>query len=221
MPNTAGGTTPQPPSFEKRLPIALALMMLVLLASQYFFKPAPGPKPVKPAADKAAAAAVTTPPASNVGTTGQAANVAQPIPGQTAATSETTTDIDTQLYHIVFTNRGAVVKSWVLKNFKDNENKPLELVDQVGLANSGGKLPLPFSIETKDQKLSFDPNGVLYRVDPSGDGTGVSFEYSDGHTAIRKSFQFGKGSYLSEIRSSVVQGGTPIPHFLMWRGGFG
>ena len=54
MPTKPGGATPQPPSIEKRLPLALALMMLVLLVSQYIFKPVPGPKPVAPVNDKAA-----------------------------------------------------------------------------------------------------------------------------------------------------------------------
>ncbi len=55
MSTNIGSVPPKPPSFEKRLPIALALMMLVLLASQYFFKPAPGPKPVTPANKEQAA----------------------------------------------------------------------------------------------------------------------------------------------------------------------
>jgi hypothetical protein len=46
MSTNIGSVPPKPPSLEKRLPLALALMMLVLLASQYLFKPAPGPKPV-------------------------------------------------------------------------------------------------------------------------------------------------------------------------------
>ncbi len=62
MPNNSPGGTSgsQPPSLEKRLPIALALMMLVLLVSQYLFKPAPGPKPVKPVTNDAATASQVT-----------------------------------------------------------------------------------------------------------------------------------------------------------------
>ena len=50
MSNSPGSIKPEPPSFEKRLPLALALMMLVLLGWQYFFKPpAPKPAPAAPA----------------------------------------------------------------------------------------------------------------------------------------------------------------------------
>src|ERR1700761_9023793 len=113
MPNSPGSDptgrlTKDPPSFEKRLPIALALMMLVLLASQYFFKPAPGPKPVKPINDKAASQ-VTTKPVTTPAI--QAATPAPPPSGVEAANAETTNEIDTVLYHVILTNRGAAIKS--------------------------------------------------------------------------------------------------------------
>ena len=67
MPNSSGGPSGQPPSLEKRLPLALALMMLVLLVSQYIFKPAPGPKPVKPLNDAQTAQVTQKPAAAQTG----------------------------------------------------------------------------------------------------------------------------------------------------------
>ncbi|MCU1293463.1 MAG: protein translocase subunit yidC [Bryobacterales bacterium] len=219
MPNTAGGTTPQPPSLEKRLPIALALMMLVLLASQYFFKPAPGPKPAKPVDDKIASQVTTKP---TTGATAQAAASEAPATGQIGASKEITAEIDTAVYHIVFTNRGAAVKSWVLKDYKDTSGKPLQLINEQAFSSqSGAHIPLPFSIEAKDRKLSVDPDAVLYQQKISPDGTSIEYEYSDGKTTIRKSFQFSKNSYLSEVRSTVREGSSLVPHYLLWRGGFG
>ncbi len=221
MPNTSSGTTPKPPSLEKRLPIALGLMMLVLLASQYFFKPAPGPKPVKPVNDNAAAQLTKKPETTPV-TQRAAATAITPSAGQIGATAESNFDVDTSRYHIVFTNRGAAIKSWVLKDYKDTAGKPLELVnDQAYTGQSGNPIPLPFSIETKDQKLSFDPNAVLYKQTVSPGGTGIEYEYSDGKTTVRKSFQFNKDSYLSEVRSTITEGSSLLPHYLIWRGGFG
>jgi YidC/Oxa1 family membrane protein insertase len=214
--NPPSGLTPQPPSLEKRLPIALALMMLVLLASQYFFKPAPGPKPVKPGNEIAASKVVTAPPAA------AEEAVAATTPGQTQAPSEQTTQIDTDLYHLVFTNRGAIVKSWVLKKYQDEAGKPLQLINELAFGGqAGNNVPLPFAIDTKDQKLTFDPNTVLYEATGTPDGTGIDYEYSDGKTSVRKSFHFGKDTYLAEVKSTVTQGSTLIPHFLAWRGGFG
>jgi YidC/Oxa1 family membrane protein insertase len=212
MPNTSGGTQP---SLEKRLPLALALMMLVLLVSQYIFKPAPGPKPAKPLNDNAAAKVVEKPtaaPETSAAITQQRASVS----GQVQGTSEIVTNVDTDLYHVILTNKGAAIQSWVLKKYQDEAGKPLQLID-----TAAKDVPLPFSIEITGAKPSFDPNTVLYRATPTRDGTGVAYEYSDGKTVIRKSFQFGKDTYLSTVKSEVIDNGTPVPSVLMWRGGFG
>src|SRR5580692_1647846 len=106
MPNNpTGGAPSEPPSLEKRLPLALALMMLVLLVSQYIFKPAPGPKPVTHVDNKSAAAVAVKP-----ATTTEAPPEALPV-GQTQASSQTTTAIETDLYRITFSNRGGIVTS--------------------------------------------------------------------------------------------------------------
>ena len=223
MPNLTGASGSQPPSLEKRLPIALALMMLVLLASQYFFKPAPGPKPVAPANDKAAATLASNPAATAVTAVNPAASVG--APGQIAASAESTDSIETDLYKVAFTNRGAAVKSWVFKRFTDTAGKPLEVINMA--ASAGNKdtdnkdLPLPFSIDITGQKPAFDPNTVLYQPKRSADGTGISYEYSDGKTVVRKSFQFSKDSYQTEVKSAVLENNTPVPHLIEWRGGFG
>ncbi len=215
MSNSPGGASPQPPSLEKRLPIALGLMMLVLLVSQYIFKPAPGPKPVKPVNDNQAAQVTQKPAVPQVAPINTRSETAV-TPGQMHASSETTTEIDTALYHIVFTNRGAVAKSWVLKQYRDDSGKPLQVI-----ANVSGEVPLPFSLDITGEKPAFDPNAVLYRPQVSPDGLTIDYIFSDGVTSIRKSFAFSKDSYLSLVKSSVVVNGTPVPSLLMWRGGFG
>src|SRR3954451_12112136 len=106
MSTNIGSVPPKPPSFEKRLPLALALMMLVLLASQYFFKPAPGPKPASPV-NKEQAAKVTDKPAA-ASTTAQPITAAGPGGAHVSASAETDITIDTALYRVVFSNRGGV-----------------------------------------------------------------------------------------------------------------
>jgi YidC/Oxa1 family membrane protein insertase len=218
MSTSPGSVPPEPPSFEKRLPLALALMMLVLLGWQYFFKPAPAPKPV---VQPTAAASPTVAPTvqmtgekpaagSPASESGQAAAIA-PVQGN----SETTTEIDSDLYHVVFTNRGAVVKSWVLKKYKDDAGKPLQLV------TTDPQVPLPFALDFTGQKPAFDANAALYQTQVSDGGNTIDFTYSDGKTSIRKSFEFKKDSYLSTVKSSVLDGNVNLPHLLTWRGGFG
>jgi YidC/Oxa1 family membrane protein insertase len=212
MSNSPGSVNPRPPSLEKRLPIALALMMLVLLASQYFFKPAPGPKPVQQTTNKTAEPLAAKPAEA---TTAAPAPVSSSTGEQIQAGSETVTDIDTNLYHLVFSNKGAVVKSWILKRYPDSTSKPQQLI------NTAATVPLPFSIEIKDQKVSIDPNAVLYQARPTPDGLGIDYTYSDGKTTIHKSFRFGKDSYLADVKSEVLASNIPVPHLLVWRGGFG
>jgi YidC/Oxa1 family membrane protein insertase len=218
MSNSPGSVPPEPPSFEKRLPLALALMMLVLLGWQYFFKPAPAPKPATPPANVTATSSAPT-----VQMTGEKPAAAAPVSqsAQAAALApvqggaETTTEIDSDLYHIVFTNRGAVVKSWVLKKYKDDAGKPLQLI------NTESQVPLPFAMDFQAQKPAFDANAVLYQTQVSDGGDTIDFSYSDGKTSIQKSFEFKKDSYLSTVKSSVVDGNVNLPHLLTWRGGFG
>jgi YidC/Oxa1 family membrane protein insertase len=215
MSNSPGAAPPEPPSLQKRLPLALALMMLVLLVSQYIFKPAPGPKPVAPVNDKQAAQLAQKPPAPAALPPNENAPAAA-SGAQVHAASVVDSVIETDLYRIVFTNKGAVVKSWVLKKFKDDAGKPLELIN---LAASN--VPPPFSIDFNGQKPPFDPNTVLYQANVSSGGNSIEYEYSDGGATVRKSFVFSKDSYLASVKSTVIQNNTPIPHVLTWRGGFG
>ncbi len=133
------------------------------------------------------------------------------------ASGEEIVPVDTDVYHVVFSNRGAVVLSWVLKNYHSGNGKPLELVYQPGK----DRVPFPFSIDVKGQTLATDPNKALFKTERSGDGLEVSFEFSDGRALTKKSFHFTKTSYLVNVTSEVTQNGTAVPHQLTWRGGFG
>ena len=190
-------------------------MMAVLLISQYIFKPAPGPKPVAPSGNNTTAAQVTQKPPVQSQTPPLPSSPGQ-LQSPVQASTENTTEIDTSLYHVVFTNRGAAVKSWVLKKFQDNSGKPLQVVN-----TAATDLPLPFTIELNGNKPAFDPNTVFYQSKLTGGGTGIEYDYSDGRTSIRKTFQFTGSSYLSEVKCEVLENGTPVPNTLMWRGGFG
>lgn len=213
MSNSPGSTPPggAPPSLEKRLPLALALMMLVLLVSQYIFKPAPGPKPAKPINDRNAAVVVHQPPAAT-----PLPALPAPAAGDVQASSAINTEVDTDLYHIVLSNRGGVITSWVLKRYTNDAGKPLQLIN-LGAAD----VPKPFSLQITGQQSAFDPNSVLYRLTITDGGLHITYEYSNGQTTIRKSFIFSRDSYLSTIRSVVLENNTPVPSVLMWRGGFG
>ena len=49
-----------------------------------------------------------------------------------AAAAETTTVVENELYRITFSNRGGQAVSWILKKYKDDAGKPLDLVNAEG-----------------------------------------------------------------------------------------
>jgi YidC/Oxa1 family membrane protein insertase len=213
-------------SMDMRLLLSLALMGLVLFASQYFFgsfspPPAKKAEPVKTAsatgeatkegaAKGAAAEAPSNPP--------RAVESKSAPEGQIAATSQDDNIvIETNLYRVQFSNRGAVVRSWVLKRYKDLNKKPVELVNRAG----GDKFGYPFTVIAKGAQPSSDPNQALYVARKSADGFTVDFEFASGGMVARKSFKFEQDRYLVQVSSELREQGRPVQHLVAWRGGFG
>ncbi len=204
-------------TMETRLLLAFLLMGLVLFGTQYFYKPPPQPAAAAKSAAvapkaSAPAAAPASAPAAVIPTTPP-----QDMPGQIQAGDEQTVTIDTDLYTVTFSNRGAVLKSWILKDFKDHKNKPLDLVNSGAL----GKVEAPFSLAFKSDPPPVNANAALYKIERANGGMSVMFEYSDGRADVKKLFKFQKSSYLVEVNTQVLANGVPVPHSIAWRGGFG
>jgi len=188
----------------------------VLFLTQYFYPTSPQStlKPVKPASTQQVQTPppATPTPATPAQTPGQA-----PAAGQIVGTKSEVYTIDTDVYKIVLSNHGAVVRSWELKQYRDGTGKPLQLVNTIGAP----KTHYPFALVFDNQQPSTDVNQALYVARTTPDGLGIDFEYSNGKSTARKSFRFLKNSYLSQITSEVTENGTGVPHLLAWRGGFG
>jgi YidC/Oxa1 family membrane protein insertase len=136
---------------------------------------------------------------------------------QAAAAAETT--VENELYRITFTNRGGDVKSWILKKFKNEEGKPLDLVN----ADAAGKFGVPLSLFAYDEGLRNKLNSALYV--PSETGTlaapaTLSFDYSSGGLSAHKTFHF-DSSYVIHADVSVAENGAPVTALLAWPGGLG
>lgn len=202
-------------SMEVRLLLAFLLMGVVLFVTPYFYKQPPQPTP------QSAAKTAQTSPVSAAPSSGK--TLAPPVstipstdlPSQSAESEETIT-VDTDLYRVVFSNRGAVVRSWVLKAYKDQASKPVDLVN----VRAAARVPAPFSLTAKGQPLSPNPDTVLFQVERP-DSLTVNFRYSDSKLAVKKSFRFLPKSYLVAVSSEVSQNGALVPHGFAWRGGFG
>lgn len=216
----------QDPDAQKRLIIVFALTFLAIIVSQQLmerFAPKPAPKKAdtaqtQPAPEQAVKSSTTAaPPAASAA---QAAKPAPPAPIQTKqAEAEADTVIENDLYHVTFTNRGAVAKSWILKQHKDNKGKPLDIVHPVAAPAHG----YPLSIFTYDETLRTKLNSALFV--PSSTSTmqapaTVTYEFSDGETTARKTFTFDH-SHVVTVEVAVTDKGAPVTAYPAWPAGLG
>ena len=135
-----------------------------------------------------------------------------------AASSEAETVVENDLYKIVFTNRGAQVKHWILKKYKDEDGQPLDLVNK-----DAAKFGLPLSLYVFDENLRNQINSALYVASAGGTLSApaeLTYEYAQGDTTVRKSFQFGD-SYVISVETEVTQNGKAVQAYPMWPAGFG
>jgi YidC/Oxa1 family membrane protein insertase len=125
---------------------------------------------------------------------------------------------ENDVYRITFTNRGGAVTSWILKKYKDDEGRPLDLVNKQAV-----KFGAPLSLYTYDENLRNQINSALYVPSASGIVSSpgeLSFEYAANGLSVRKSFIFGSG-YVISIQTEVTQNGNSVPAFVVWPAGFG
>lgn len=143
---------------EKRALLAVIISLVILLVYQYYFAPAP-PEPGKLAektqpAAKAPQEAVTpaekkpeSAPAAPAAPVQPPARIERP-PGKEIV-------VETPLYRAVFDTRGARLKSWKVKNYRDKigpEGKPLDL--------AAGELSVgsPFGLQVTENNFHFPPD---------------------------------------------------------------
>ncbi|MBI3695901.1 MAG: membrane protein insertase YidC [Acidobacteria bacterium] len=212
-------------SIQLRALVAFALSAIVLFAYQYFVVKNAPPKPPAPAAAETKSAPPSPAPAAAPAAKKEARKPAATAAPVEAAPAEQTFVIETDTYLVALSNRGAVATSWTLKKYKDESGKPLELVN----VSAAGQAGYPFSYGAQaDSSAGLDIAGLnqsLFRVEtPPGRLAApitLTFQWSDGNLRARKSFHFEKNSYVVDVQSDLTQNGTPAPHWLAWRGGFG
>src|SRR5215470_3640630 len=206
---------------NQRILLAFALAFGVLIVWRIFFlkpiPPAPKPSPAAPVAKP-----VTPVPQGAAPTPGFPASLAV----QQGSNAEEIA-VESDLYRVTLSTEGAVVKSWVLKRYKDEKGDPLDVVNQAACDQLG----YPGGLRLADQALNGRLNGALYVVrsgePPSGQARGtlrapveLAFIYSDGQVEARKQFSFDR-SYEIHVQASVRQGQSFLPVGVVWSGGFG
>ena len=225
---------------ERRLLLVFALTFLIIMLFQPLLKKYGPQPPAKPASPPAAAQnqaqlpsqSPAPPPAQTSTEHGAAGTKVTPV----EATSESETVIENDVYRIVFTNRGARVKSWVLKKYTDDKGGQLELVNRAASEKHG----YPLTLWTYDAGLREKVNSALYvgllagspSIDfvtrtplPLGDRYAapaeILFIYDDGDISVKKSYTFDRSSYVVGVKTAVYVRGTQVTAFPMWPAGFG
>jgi|SRR5437588_1000059 len=215
---------------ELRILVASLLSFGVIILWAKFF----GPKPPGPPAETNRPA--QTAPATPGPATSAAANPSPATAGPAAfapATAasfavrndseERTVVVENSLYRVEISNRGAVVKSWQLKNYKDDA-KPQRVLDVVHPDASQQTGGWPFAAVLDDEQLQNAANRGLYQLSSPATAlkapADVELTWSDGHLEVSKHFKFDH-SYVVRVETSVKFNGRPITAGLAWLGGFG
>lgn len=213
---------------ELRILVASLLSMGVILLWAKFFGPKPPANPPqenKPAQVSTATPGSTAPSSAPVPPAAPAKISAAPTPAvlPTADSQERTIVVENALYRVEFSNRGAVVKSWQLKNYKDDSKpqKTLDLVHPQAAAEVGG---WPFALVFDDPQLGTLANSGLYKISSDANSleapADLTFTWSDGHLQVTKKFHFDH-SYTVSVETSVTNNGNHVMAGLAWLGGFG
>ena len=229
---------------EKRLALAVALCVAFLFLWTWLFPPASTPPPAEtPAGTEAGASpspggpdAAATPSGSDAAaatTPGEAAAAVSPAPAPSAeaVAAATEEEVTLELPHatVRLTNRGARVVSWTLKNYRDHEGKPLDLVSK-----DAAKLDrLPFDLLVEDPAVAKSLRTALYRVEreenrstlePDGKTiptTTIRFVWSDGAgTGATKILRTTREAGILAIDAAVTEQGRPLDPEIAWGAGF-
>jgi YidC/Oxa1 family membrane protein insertase len=219
---------------EKRVLFAVFLSFLVLFAYQSLVVPPPKPagagqqtaapaSPPRPAAPTQAEEAAVSPSPGSEPAPEKAA-----IPPESASPAAIVSDtterqivVETSRVRAVFSNRGAELRSWRLKDYLDRQGNPLELVT----TDVPPDLGHPFDLRLDDPALTARLAGALFKpsVDHLDLVNGASgqlvFEYRDSAgLSARKSFSFDPAAapYVIDFSAVVEDAGKVLNPTILW-----
>jgi YidC/Oxa1 family membrane protein insertase len=224
---------------ERRVLLAITLSFLVLFLFQRFVMPPPASAPQSPGASAGqAAVAPGIVPGNASGTPAAVTTPAAALPAAPAAPAfdATVTEasareivVETTKVRAVFSNRGAKILHWVLKEYRTDEGEPLDLVP----AGAGEAAFKPFTLAVEDPSLTARMNDAIYRVTVNGAAAGetvdataspqtIVFETasSDGFS-VKKTFAVEPTTYVITFGAVVQSGGQRLNPIIHWGPGIG
>ncbi|MEO6259318.1 MAG: membrane protein insertase YidC [Thermoanaerobaculia bacterium] len=155
----------------------------------------PRPAPTAAASTSTTATAAATP-LGQAQPPGAAPIAAVPVGGSQLTESI----VDAPNFVARFSNRGATLVSFQLKNYQAKDGSQVELVK----ARDAGRTDFPFAIESSDANVSRKANSALYQVnDRTESGTRIlEYRFSDGSLSVTKTFRI-SSQYLFHYEVAV------------------
>ena len=204
---------------EKRVIVFLIVSLAVIIGYDFLLKgmgliPPPETVQEAPYTERATSVDKAAPPQEPPGNSGNQPNNAAkdaealgtvPRSDRGSASEEQIVEVNTGLFRAVFSNRGAVLKSWELKRYT---TAPEQGAQPVQLVYSGGRFKGPLSLTVNDQAITNDLGTSLYHVTQdvtqldSAHPTGhVTFHYHDAqkNIEVEKQLTFHHDSYVVDI----------------------
>ena len=205
---------------EKRVFLAIFLCFIIAWVWQAFLVPKPPAAPIVPAAP--VTTAVPGAPPADPSPAVAPAPVAE-APGAAPLVADATARdivIETSSVRAVLSTAGAVLTSWKLKTYHDDNGQPLELVPPDLPAGT----PRPFTLATDDPKVSQTLARALFK--PSAEGLSIgagsgtlTFQYQDASGLnARKTFYFQPDGrpYVVNVEAAIDVGGAPQAVEIDW-----
>ncbi len=185
---------------EKRTLIAIAIAFAIIFAYQFFYTKFFKPEPQK--IQKQAQVEEQEKPPTTVETPEPAiTDIAKPV---SMPLKEKEIRVETEFYSAMFTTRGATIKHYALKTYKDKEGKNVVLLNKPGIQP-------PLSIGSQD---NFNFSDVNFNVSTSSGGQDIvldkniktgslTFEYADSGFIIKRMFTFYNDEYKIDIKDEL------------------
>ena len=202
--------------------LVLMLLMFVVLMGWDFLRPKPA-APNAPAQNQTQQqqAAQTSPQQLPAGSA-QAA-LSDPNALSITAAGESETVVENAAYRIHFSNRGAQITHWILKQYSDSNGRPLDLVQQQAASRFGH----PLAYYTYEPALTKQLNEALYQPSATGSmvvlrdrDNALTFHYAQGGVEAIKTIRFDQ-SYVLTVETKVTRNGVPVRALVSWPAGLG
>jgi YidC/Oxa1 family membrane protein insertase len=206
---------------EKRAILAIGLSILVFIAFQYLQQKRQGPVPaqktelVQGQVQEPPVKSEPPVPAEAAAPATVSAKAVTPSAEDTNASAQTVV-VEGDIYRAVIDNRGGVLTSWMLKEYKSEQN---QIFDMVGGDHKAKDRSYPGAIIFEDPSLTNLANNGFYQVSVEGEFADllslappvtVVLKLKQGDLSIEKRYSFEKDNYVVDLDLTCESGNKQL-----------